>query len=397
MPSRAVSFDNDVPGLPHGDSPCSDKASKTNSPTKRRGGGWVGDMRRTSRRTSLVQGAIQLLFAERSIDRVLNFTSAKSKVEEKVKSLGRAVTQKEMEDRMKKLSVLVHERGSIDPDSRRWLAWLVVMTFFGVMSPAKIVFQIAFAEQYRDWWNPAVVVDWFIDLIFVANVMAHTKLASQEYGEGDDLVLRQVKRRYLRTSQCAIDAMACVPLEMFAVQPSAFAPRARTGGVAQLPLLLPSLSMYSCHRAMLNSPTHRFQGEHYHPGWRINKLLRLWSLFIHIAELEGRAHKKKTLYVFLVSRLYLKWCLLTHFAACGRLLMCQIDDTDEDWWARDPSHPWRPSEEDRGGPVLTQYLQVRPPSTYLAGDEAAQGCCTHVPDTKSPQFSARSLSTGAWG
>eukprot|EP00966_Prymnesium_polylepis_P258529 5971700-Prymnesium_polylepis.1 len=39
--------------------------------------------------------------------------------------------------------------------------------------------------------------------------------------------------------------------------------------------------------------------------------------------------------------------------------MCQIDDTNEDWWARDPSHPWRPSEEDRGGPVVTQYLQAR--------------------------------------
>eukprot|EP00966_Prymnesium_polylepis_P258530 5971700-Prymnesium_polylepis.2 len=230
MPSRAVSFNNDdVPGLPRGDSSCSvgsDRACKT----KRRAGGWVGDMRRSSRRSSLVQGAIQLLFAERSIDKVLNFSATKFKVEEKVKSLGRAVTQKDMEDRMKKLSVLVRERGSIDPDSRRWLVWLMVVTVLGVLSPVKVVFQIAFAEHYNDWWYPTTVVDWFIDLIFIANVVAHAKLASQEYDEDDDLVLRQVKRRYLRTSQCAIDAMACIPLEMFAVRPSAHAPHAHWRG-----------------------------------------------------------------------------------------------------------------------------------------------------------------------
>jgi hypothetical protein len=232
-----------------------------------------------------------------------------------IRSMTYDINTSALDERATELQAASLETGELapyDPESARWLCWLGLLVVLSSTSSFVTAFEIAFYEAHEGL-SGLTVANWLVDLIFVANIALHADAGFLLDGQ-KEMRLEVARRYYLRSALFVADAVACMPLDFL---------QAATG---------------------------------WQPWWRVNKLLRLPVLFVHLARLEARIARQMLVRLIQVNRLILMWFLMVHLAACLRILLSAADDTDDYWWARDASAPWKVAREAMEGPVSTVYL-----------------------------------------
>ena len=139
----------------------------------------------------------------------------------------------------------------------------------------------------------------------MANVAIHLRLG---YFVADEKVMRAdlASRRYRSSIQGWLDVLACLPLDIF---------QAASG---------------------------------WHPAWRLNKLLRVWSLSVHLKTLQRSTAKPQLINSIILLRLLATWLILPHLAACCRILIARENNGDT----------WEPTESVQAKSIEMQYLHA---------------------------------------
>ena len=171
---------------------------------------------------------------------------------------------------------------AVDPESRRYWAWLIFMCVVCFYTSCEATYTIAFFRHYQGYYS-LLPFSYLTDVVFLVHIGLQFRVGYFEPNGAKQLNRQLAMRHYTRSARGWIEMASAIPLD-----------------VLQL-----------------------FTG--WTPFVRVLKILRLYSMPEQLRMLSATSVTPRSINIITIVRMAFLWLVLSHSAACVRLLFAAVE------------------------------------------------------------------------